>query len=267
MLKDFLKTFQDIMFTEKFSMEDAFLQRINPGIKLWAFTFLIITTIFSNSIFSLFPLFSILIFFSLLSNIPLKFFFLRTSIFIPMFAAIISLPLPFIVPGNILAKINLDGIIIMITLEGIFKAINFIFKIWICVAALNLLILTTKFSEIINTLQNFKLPKLFILMLALTYRFIFLFIDEAYRMILAREARTIKKKSKIEIMKDIGNIISNLFIRAYERGERVYLAMISRGFSKNSNIRINTNIYKNNRIFLFAIILSCIISFYITFFY
>jgi cobalt/nickel transport system permease protein len=265
MLRNFLKKFQDIMFIEKISMEEAFLQKIDPRIKLFAFTFLIITTIFSNSIISLFPLLIVLILFSFSSNISFKFFFLRTCIFIPIFAAIISLPLPFITPGSILASFNLNGFFIIITLNGIIKAINFVFKIWICVATLTLLILTTSFSKIINALQSFKLPKLFILMIALTYRFIFLFIDEAYRMILAKEARTIKKQKKIEIMKNIGSIISNLFIRAYERGERVYLAMKSRGYSKDSSLKIEVGTHENDWIFLFVIIISCFISLYITF--
>jgi len=265
MLRNFLKTFQDIMFVEKFSMRNAFLQKIDPRIKLFSFTFLIITAISSNSIVSLFPLLIILILFSFFSDIPFKFFFFRTSIFIPIFAAIISLPLLFITPGNILVSFNLGGFFIIITLNGIIKAINFILKIWICVAALTLLILTTSFSKIINALQSFKIPKLFILMIALTYRFIFLFIDEAYRMVLAKEARTIKKQKKIEIMKNIGSIISNLFIRAYERGERVYLAMKSRGYSKDTILKIGIGTYENDWILLLIIIISCVISLYITF--
>jgi len=63
------------------------------------------------------------------------------------------------------------------------------------------------------------------MMVSITYRFIFLLIDEAYRMALAKEARTIKKMNKIDAMKTLGSMISSLFIGAYERGERVYLAM------------------------------------------
>lgn len=265
MLRNFLKTFQDIIFIEKFSMENGFLQKINPIVKLFTFAFLIITIILLRSILLLLPFLIILLIFSFLSHIPFKLFFLRTSIFIPLFAIIIALPLSFITPGTTLIKFNLNYFLLMITLEGILKTIQFIFKIWICVAILNFLVLTTKFSEIIKSLQFFKIPNLFIFMTILTYRFIFLFIDEAYRMLLAKEARTIKKQRKIDILKTLSYIITNLFIRAFERGERAYLAMKARGFSKSFNyFKIQINFDKNYYIFLFIVTFICLFSFSLT---
>jgi cobalt/nickel transport system permease protein len=69
------------------------------------------------------------------------------------------------------------------------------------------------------------------MMSSITYRFLFLFVDEAYRMSLAKEARTAKNMSGINAIKTLGSMISSLLIRAYERGERVYLAMKNRGYS------------------------------------
>jgi cobalt/nickel transport system permease protein len=61
------------------------------------------------------------------------------------------------------------------------------------------------------------------------YRYIFLIIDEMHRMYRAKEARSIGKKRKYEF-KALSSIIGTLFLRSYERAERVYLAMLARGF-------------------------------------
>ena len=80
-------------------------------------------------------------------------------------------------------------------------------------------------------MRSFKFPSVFVTMTAVTYRFIFLFINEAYRMALARESRTVVKESRLQAIRSFAGMITTLFIRSFERGERVYLAMMSRGYS------------------------------------
>jgi cobalt/nickel transport system permease protein len=118
-------------------------------------------------------------------------------------------------------------------MEGIYRAVQFTFKVWICVASLALLTLTTRFSSLIHAMEKFRIPKIFVMMIAITYRFIFLFINEAYRMFLAKESRTVTKERRLRfsVLKTLANIASTLFIRAYERGETVYLAMLARGYT------------------------------------
>jgi len=61
------------------------------------------------------------------------------------------------------------------------------------------------------------------------YRYSFILIDEMYRMKRARDSRCFGGRwfwqSKI-----IGHMIGTLFLRSFHRGERVYLAMLSRGY-------------------------------------
>ena len=67
---------------------------------------------------------------------------------------------------------------------------------------------------------------------SLTYRYFFVSIEEAQSVLIAKEARTYvhKRTLNIQALKDLGAIIASLFIRTYERSERVYLAMKARGF-------------------------------------
>jgi cobalt/nickel transport system permease protein len=77
-----------------------------------------------------------------------------------------------------------------------------------------------------------KVPTLIIQLFSLTYRYFFVSIEEAQSVLLAKEARTYvhKRSMNLQSLKDLGGIIASLFIRTYERSERVYLAMKARGF-------------------------------------
>jgi cobalt/nickel transport system permease protein len=58
--------------------------------------------------------------------------------------------------------------------------------------------------------------------------------------LIAKEARTFihKKTVNMQSLRDLGNIIATLFIRTYERSERVYLAMKARGFDINNQNKL-----------------------------
>ena len=231
MLTSFLKTFQELVYVERFSASKGVLQRINPQVKLGCIVAFILSALAVGTILPLAILLAALVVLCVLSKIPLKFFLVRATVFIPIFAAVIALPLLFITPGRPLAEVGYAGLVARVTVEGVYRAVQFTSRIWICVASLILLVLTTKFSRIIQVMKSFKFPNVFITMTAITYRFIFLFINEAYRMALAKESRTVVKESRMRAIRSFANMITTLFIRSYERGERVYLAMISRGYS------------------------------------
>lgn len=230
MLKSFLKTFQELVYVERFSVSNGVLQRINPQVKLGCIVAFILSAVAVRTILPLAVLLAAIVILCVLSKIPLKFFLVRATVFIPIFAAAIALPLLFITPGRPLVEVEYVGLVARVTVEGVYRTVQFTFRIWICVASLILLVLTTKFSRIIQVMKSFKFPNVFITMTTITYRFIFLFINEAYRMALAKESRTVVKEPQMSAIRAFANMITTLFIRSYERGERVYLAMISRGY-------------------------------------
>ena len=97
---------------------------------------------------------------------------------------------------------------------------------------LTLLILSTGFEKTLKLLAAIKVPNLIIQLFSLTYRYFFVSIEEAQSTLIAKEARTYitRRSFNLQSLKDLGAIIASLFIRTYERSERVYLAMKARGF-------------------------------------
>jgi len=72
-------------------------------------------------------------------------------------------------------------------------------------------------------------PKILTMLTSFMYRYSFILIDEMHRMKRARDSRCFGGKWFWQL-KVIGQMIGTLFLRSFYRGERVYMAMLSRGY-------------------------------------
>jgi cobalt/nickel transport system permease protein len=79
-------------------------------------------------------------------------------------------------------------------------------------------------------MQNIGVPTVLTMGTCFLYRYVSLVADELSRMKRARDSRRAGNPSWLEELRSLGALIGVLFIRSYERAERVYVAMCSRGF-------------------------------------
>jgi cobalt/nickel transport system permease protein len=149
-----------------------------------------------------------------ISKLPIISILKRMAVALPI-VVIIAISLPF------LAKNRIEGIENFISV--IIKAIS---AIWI----MTLLTATTRFRDLVAGMQKLHFPTIFTSIMGFMYRYIFLLIDEAEHLNIGRRSRSFGNKSYLA-MKGFGWMISSLFIRSFERGERIYHTMCSRGYS------------------------------------
>jgi cobalt/nickel transport system permease protein len=103
-------------------------------------------------------------------------------------------------------------------------------KTTLCLTTMILMSATTPFGELLVVLRRMRVPALLITTLALMYRYLFILVDETTRMRRARLSRTFApRRDRIWTM--MANVVGQLFIRAFNRAERVYAAMCARGWS------------------------------------
>ena len=97
--------------------------------------------------------------------------------------------------------------------------------------ALALIVLssTTRFSDLLKGLEKLRVPHVFVFMLGIAYRYLYVFAEEATSMLRALKSRGFFGRW-IWQSASLGRLVGNLFLRAYERGERVHMAMVARGF-------------------------------------
>lgn len=89
---------------------------------------------------------------------------------------------------------------------------------------------TTIFPDVLRALDALRVPRLFTLIAAFMYRYLFVIVDEVQRMRAALASRGYRPRWAWQVGA-FGRVVSALFLRSYGRGERVYLAMLARGFA------------------------------------
>jgi cobalt/nickel transport system permease protein len=88
---------------------------------------------------------------------------------------------------------------------------------------------TTSFPSVLRGLEGLRVPRLFTLIAAFMYRYLFVIVEEVHRMRIALAARAYRPRHVLQAGA-IGRSVTALFLRTYGRGERVHLAMLARGY-------------------------------------
>ncbi len=126
---------------------------------------------------------------------------------------------------------------LQITSMGLMVLGSVTIKATLCLLVLNLLTLTTSIPALLQSLVQLHVPPLLVAILASMYRYVGLLIDELKAMRHAAASRNMAISSRRRQRSVIGNMFGALFIRTYERGERVHQAMLSRGYTGIPHIR------------------------------
>ncbi len=96
-----------------------------------------------------------------------------------------------------------------------------------------LLISTTGIVKLSESLRMLKVPKIFVLQLLLTYRYISVLLEEVSTMLTAYSLRAPNQKGVSR--KALGSFVGQLMLRTMDRAERVYQSMNLRGFEGEYN--------------------------------
>ncbi|MFD3529977.1 cobalt ECF transporter T component CbiQ [Streptomyces sp. NPDC058664] len=157
------------------------------------------------------------------ARIPAGFLLKRLLIEIPFVA--FALLMPFVVPGERTAVLGVS-----LSVPGLWGAWNVLAKGTLGVAASVLLASTTELRALLLGLQRLRLPSLLVQIASFMIRYGDVITDEMRRMSVARRSRGFEARG-VRHWGVLAKSAGALFIRSYERGERVHLAMISRGYT------------------------------------
>ncbi len=89
---------------------------------------------------------------------------------------------------------------------------------------------SSRFDVSMLALQHLRCPKVVVQMLLFTYRYTFTFLDEMKRMHTSMLARGFVPRSDLRTLQVFGHFVGTLLVRSFERTERVYKAMLSKGY-------------------------------------
>lgn len=201
-------------FLDRYSALNSPLHRLSVRLK-------IVILLSALVVFSIMPInylifgvvFTVISALILLSKVPVTFVLKRVLVILPFLFFIVIL-VPVIRAGTWESA--------MLTLA----------RSLLSILTLVLFVSTTRFPALLNELRRLKVPSMVIEVLAFLYRYFFVLIDEMEHMRLAVKARSAGSGTR-SMIRALSGLLGMLFIRSYERSERIYMAMQLRGYNRD----------------------------------
>jgi cobalt/nickel transport system permease protein len=158
-----------------------------------------------------------------LARVPAGWLLKRATIELPF--VLLAVVLPFTGHGE-----RVDWLGMSLSIDGLYGAWNIFAKGTLGVLASLLLAATTSMRDLILGLDRLRCPTVITQIMTFMLRYIDVLLDDARRMRIARLSRGYDPRFLWQV-KAFAVGVGALFLRSYERGERVYLAMLSRGYA------------------------------------
>jgi cobalt/nickel transport system permease protein len=197
------------------------------------------------------------------SHLGLGYTFKRSFLALPFALAAVSAifsPL-----GKPLAEWQLLDLTLIPTDFGLIRFLSILARSWLSVQLALLLVATTQFPDLIHAFEHLRVPKILTTIVAFLYRYLFVLTDEVFRLLRAREARSAGLPGqprggslpwRAEVM---GSMAGQLFLRSYERSDRIYNAMLSRGYTGDLRTLNPHIMFRRDWLVLAAAVISLIL--------
>lgn len=216
------------LFAEEIAQADGFLQKLDPRVKIIGLFSFILGATLARNLFTVFFIFSLAVLLAVLSRVPLRTLATRAWLSALAFTGMIALPVIFITPGDAIYRVPFLNW--TITAQGLTSAIYLISRVETTVTLALLLVLTTVWTHVLKALRVLRVPVVFVVILGMTYRYIFVMLETAQNMFEARQSRLVGSLTGGESRKIAAASIGVLLSKSFYLNSEVYLAMQSRGF-------------------------------------
>lgn len=180
---------------------------ITPREALWAFAFYLVVALG-------------VVFFA---RVPIRFLVLRLVGIVPFI--LFAFFIPFVSSGD-----RIDVLWFSVSRDGLWAAFGIVAKATIGAIATITLVATTEVPGILRGMSKLKVPGLIVAIAGFMIRYAELIVEELGRMRMAMTARGYQPRW-LGHLRPIATGAGAMFVRSYERGERVHAAMVSRGFT------------------------------------
>jgi cobalt/nickel transport system permease protein len=227
-LASFVDVLEHAFYAEELAKKDGLLQRVDPRVKIVAILALIVIGALARTLWIIAALFALAITVALLSNVPLGTLAKRVWLGVLTFTGFISFPALFLTPGEKICTLPLLGWII--TAQGLRAATYLIMRAETAATFSVLLVLCTPWSSLLKAMRVLRLPIVLVVVLGMTYRYIFLLLRTAHDMFKSRKSRMVGRLDGREQRRAATAAAGVLMSKTLQLSGDVYLAMRSRGF-------------------------------------
>ena len=200
---------------------------------------------------------------SLSSTFGIAYTLKRSLIALPF--ALAAVTVLFSIPGEAVTQFRIGSLHLVVTDAGLLRFSSILLRSWLSIQMAVLLVATTQFPDLLHALRHLHVPAVLVAIVSFMYRYLFVLADEAMRLLRARQARSaaaegLESGGKLSWRARVaGNMAGQLFLRSYERSDRIYNAMLARGYT-GTLLTLNPHTMQSQDwvVFIFSILLLLI---------
>lgn len=221
---------------ERYEQGESLVHRLDPRVKVALTVLFIISNLLlpDGAWLAFLAAWGLLLLSARLADLSAGFLLRRSLLALPFVLAAVTVL--FTQPGEALWSLQALGRSVTVSDAGLVRFTSIMARSWLSVQMAILLTATTPFPDLMHALRHLRVPAVLVSILGFMYRYLFVLVDEAQRLLRARAARSARAAdgsgggSLLWRARVAGGMVGQLFLRSYERSERVYNAMLARGY-------------------------------------
>lgn len=252
----FARLFTGAMLSERIAPQRGLLQSLDPRVRVVGLFSLVLAVTLCRSIATVAALFLVANLLAAFSRVSPVILAKRVWWVVLAFTGVIALPAIFITPGTPVAGVA--GL--AVTEQGLRTAGLLILRVETAVTFTTLLVLCTPWNHVLKSLRTLRLPREAVMMLAMTYRYVFLLVETATQMFESRRSRTVGVLAPADQRRMAARTAGVLLSKSIDVSNDVYLAMQSRGFSGEVQVLSELRVTAWDLCGLFAFLLTAAIA-------
>jgi cobalt/nickel transport system permease protein len=227
-VESLFQTLESSVLAEELARTRGFLQGLDARVKVAGLGSLVIAAATVHRLSMLLALFGLAVLTATVSRIPLK--ILAATVWIPSlaFSGLIALPAIFLVGNSVALTLPLIGL--RITYEGLRSAELLFLRVEAAATFSALIVLTTPWTRVLRALRFFHIPVTVVMILGMTYRYIFLLLRTVQEMFESHRSRLVGELEGAERRRLASATVGVLLTRSFQLSSQIHSAMLARGF-------------------------------------
>jgi cobalt/nickel transport system permease protein len=223
------------VFCDDVARSPGLLQRMDARVKIVGLVGLLVAAGLVRTIPVLVAFYLATLGLAAASRLSLRFFVKRVWLFVPIFTGVVVLPamFSFVTHGHIVVPLgSWFGHRVGLTSQGLHSAGLMVIRVATSISLVVLLTLTTPWTKLLGALRALRVPRLFVVVLGMAYRYLFHLLGSVTDMYTARRARMVGAETDVASGRAfVAAGAGALFGKAHALSEEVHQAMVSRGFT------------------------------------
>lgn len=227
-LAGFVNAMERALYAEELAKADGLLQRLDPRIKVIGILALVVAAAMAHKLWVIGAVFAIALILAVSSRVSPAILAKRVWLPVLLFTGIIALPAPLVISGREVWRLPwLDW---PLTAQGLASASYLVTRVETAATLSVLLVLCTPWSRVLKALRVLGVPVVFVVILGMAYRYIFLLLESAHDMLESRRSRMVGELEGPERRRVAAASVGVLMSKTLQMSGDVYGAMLARGF-------------------------------------